>query len=544
LDSKCVLNNVCFDDQSCSDPVAGPGLSSYHCDNQVWRDMDAVQAWCTNCLGAGMWLTPPQFAPGAEAQCCEDDPGEIYMTKDCNTGCVDDPTEIGCCDDPLDCVANDFCTDTTFCDDMGGEGINYCLNNLWQDSDDLQIYCDQCMGVGHWGLGGDPPLDAECCEDDPVGEVIVWESDSRIWDLTDDSVCCVNVNHCAHADHCHNAGARKNLGEPEGGVGGPITGDIEECNATSGNWMDFDQDQARCLIAVETDNTTLVNGQCLFQPGGSCWMAEGEGVNFAGYNESGSPSYKQMGCCGDDTGSEFYRVTNTRNDACCDDNTDFVHTDGRCEPIGNLLRVNGKIMLQDENGTYFPGVNIPVEIRWSNGTLVNYNLTNISGKYDISIPCGYTMFIRVDAPRYDSPTRLINFQCAFQPKYEKNYTLNFTTACNTDCTKIDQWGETRCDADCQDLAGCNYSTLVSPITGLTPRIMCDGKRKDWPVLFNGTHNMMCCKGNLTRKLDNNPAVIEADSNVKNAHTFYAGSVNYLENGELYGVYVILYDIDD
>ncbi|MDP7492457.1 MAG: DUF2341 domain-containing protein [Candidatus Undinarchaeales archaeon] len=53
-----------------------------------------------------VWVRVPTVpeADYIDATCCGDDGGEHRVARQCQSGCVSDPDEIACCDDPNDCV--------------------------------------------------------------------------------------------------------------------------------------------------------------------------------------------------------------------------------------------------------------------------------------------------------------------------------------------------------------------------------------------------------------------------------------------------------
>lgn len=435
------------------------------------------------------------------------------------------------------------------------------------DWDDDQVDCECYLGnsPSYWTVGdtgpspdnchydnpgGPQPNDQSCCcGDDPGFEWYYHESDSTtitINDSVDSVACCDNISSCVDDGGCYLNTELHDVGEPnERGL--PQSNDREMCD--NRHWHDADEDQSHCDRAEYPTGHPYgpgnLLGDCTFQPGGTCWMQEGETVTFGGFTSA--DTIRETSCCGDDI-DEYYITTNTKNDACCNAIDDFVYANHFCGDVADERHVYGYITGEQPDGSYVPLNNIKVELFFENFTLVNYNHSNALGFYNITglgtVPGISTgkFYLAVSAGHlgYESPTVFIDLNPG---DLYLNFTLNLTSNCRQDCTRLEN-GEFRCDKNCQGENGCNYNASVTSdiFGGLTMQELCDGKRDTWPVRHNATHNIMCCnKGYIPRF--NATAKIEPNKNVRNAQTFYAGTVNYEEDGQFYGVYLIVYTTD-
>ena len=457
---------------------------------------------------------------------------------------------------PVNCVGSPPCTAAYVYDTSAYKN----LYDIDWDNDQVDCECHLGNSPSYWTIGdtGPSPDNCEypgapsqncCCGDDPGSEWYYNEASSRtatINDLSADSfACCSNAFSCVDDGGCYLNTELHDAGEPnERGL--PQSDDREMCDNADRLWHDADEDQSHCDRAEYPTGHPYgpgnLLGDCTFEPGGTCWMQEGEAVSFGGFTSA--DTIRETSCCGDDLG-EYYITTNTENDACCDAIDDFVYANHFCGDVPDERHVYGYITGEQPDGSYVPLNNVKVELFFENFTLVNYNHSNALGFYNLTglgiVPGISTgrFYLAVSAGHlgYESPTVLIDLDPG---DLYLNFTLNLTSNCRQDCTRLID-GEFRCDKDCQGENGCNYDgTVTSDIFGgLTMQELCDGKRDNWPVRHNATHNIMCCnKGYIPRF--NATATIEPSQDVRNAQTFYAGTVNYEEDGQFYGVYLIVY----
>ena len=465
----------------------------------------------------------------------ESDPPNVCATPPC-TGTYEvipavvtyvDAYDINWDDDQADCDCR-----------MADLGISTARWNIG----DSGPSADNCEWVG--GVNTGPSTNC-CCGDDPANEFYLNEtySTGTISDGSFSLACCDDVNSCVDDNGCYIGNELHDLAEADE-RGLPQSRDYELCRAHI--WVDADDSPANCNDALYSTGHagagTLLAGDCVHRPSGSCWMEEGEGVTFGGYTSADTS--RQTGCCGDDD-NEFYISTNTRNDACCNVFNDFVYADHFCAPDIDRRDVYGYIQGQLPDGSYVPLNNIKVELFFENFTLVNYNMSNALGFYNVTglrnvpgISTGrFYLAISAATQGYESPTVLIDLD---PNDLYLNFTLNLTSNCRSDCTR---WinGEFRCDKDCQGENTCNYDpTVTSAIFGgLTMQELCDGKKAGWPIRHNATHDIECCSVGYVPRF-NATAVVEPSTDVRNAQTFYAGTVNYEEDGQFYGVYIVVY----
>jgi len=405
----------------------------------------------------------------------------------------------------------------------------YCDSGTWRDQDFSQTACEAC-GTSRWNIGGDL---IDCCQDD-VGEFIIEESDSPIQDPLNSDACCDAANKCVDDNGCYIAGDLRNLEEDEQpGVGDQ--GDIERCTAILNDWEDADDSQANC----EDGDFGAHVGTCTLN-GGSCWIQEGENANFAGYDAAALPA-PQISCCGDDSDEHYIESLNLAGWTCCDNVTDFVHTGNQCSNVSSLRFIYGYITGEMENGTYEPLSNTLVRMLWPSSVAVNEVYTDANGWYNISIPTGYDYLLTVFSPQHNSPT----IPLTIVDSLYLNLTLEWQSNCERDCSTT-SGGEHWCFAGCDGYGGCIYNTSVTSTAygGASMKDLCDGKRLGWPIEHNDTYDIICCNVGYRQKIPNAIAAVDFGENVKDAQTFYAGAINYDENGQLYGVYVIVYDTEE
>jgi len=264
-------------------------------------------------------------------------------------------------------------------------------------------------------------------------------------------------------------------------------------------------------------------------------MNEGESIPFTGFDGAAGT----LGCCGDDTG-EFYLETNLNSYACCDTVTDFAHSQNQCESQANLRFIYGYIEGELENGTIVPLNNSLIRMIWATGDPVNEIYTDEYGWYNISIPNNNDYILSVYSPMHDSPA----IPLTITDHLYLNLSLTFSSNCEPDCT-TPILGEYRCEADCNGFGGCAYDAGVTSdfYGGETMKALCDGALPGWNKEHNSTHEIICCNLGYSQIMTSQSADVDFDTDVKDAQTFYAGAVNYEPNGELYGVYVIVYSTE-
>jgi len=240
-------------------------------------------------------------------------------------------------------------------------------------------------------------------------------------------------------------------------------------------------------------------------------------------------------CCGDDIGAEFYIVTDTNNDGCCDQPDDFVHSDSICEPDTNLALLYGYITGEQSDGSFAPLDDVIVNVRWLDTNLVNWNTSDSSGYYEIHVPRGNNYWVSLLKGMYDSPTVLMDIPNTMR----RDFQLMLSTDCRNNCVRRDVYGEYRCDPDCDGINGCQYSSWISDRLNRPAKYLCEGKYPGWTVPHNDTHELECCEGYPVPSY--NVPVTLSMGDVKNAQTFYAGSVNYESDGQLYNVYIVIFE---
>jgi len=419
-----------------------------------------------------------------------------------------------CCGDDGD--ADDFCD--------GSIPFQACLDGQYIIDGDFDVYvCETCGSP----TAGWIDWQARCCEDD-ANEYYTTEFMSTINDGADSEVCCNRVDDCVDDRACYQDTQFINLEEDEQpGVGD--TGDLEICNGATHDWEDADMDQTHCDLGGYGPFV----GTCAYN-GGSCWMAEGESANFAGFDAAAGTQY---GCCGDDLG-DFYIETNMNSFGCCDTADDFVHSEGICEARANLRYLYGYVYGDYNNGSILPLSNALVQLNHPDYTLVNMDRTDSTGYYNISAVAGSFM-ASVTMPRFEGVTVPVTIVNSMQ----MDFTLILTDDCVSNCTQF-VGDEFRCVADCDGENGCYYDpSIVSDEYGQTMKELCDNQLPGWHKTHNDTHDILCCSEGYVPKSVQVGAEVTFDAQVKDAQTFYAGTINYEEDGELYGVYLVLYSVE-
>jgi|GEM_PF-5358026 len=279
-----------------------------------------------------------------------------------------DPTDLGCCFYPGQCVYLGVCYNNSEAQTFGGDDPTnnsiYCLDHNWYDCDNSEEGCENstyCGFTDAWVVGGEDGVGEydsagaiECCGDD-LNEFYNFYDQAEVDgcnDITDepcvgkddnlsDNACCDNVGDCVLNHRCY---PTDNLTDLDGDG---VDGEVCVVSGGKGKWMDCD------------DNNVLCEGPCSFMyiPG-----------------EAGAGEYDFTGaveCCGDDFG-EYYvhydqldvngcddiddekcvgKDDDPSDNACCDNETDCVFNH-LCYSIGNLTdidmdTVNGELCVLD-----------------------------------------------------------------------------------------------------------------------------------------------------------------------------------------------------
>jgi hypothetical protein len=146
LDSDCVYSGTCYNHAASTD-IDGDGVASEFCSNGAWFDCDSTQANCeaTKCssmnwVAGGESSQFGEYDTGSETECCEDDSGENYKTREVDEavmelGYADSAADAVCCDTSSDCVDDGVCkTSGSSNRDADGDGDNdYCISGTWKD---------------------------------------------------------------------------------------------------------------------------------------------------------------------------------------------------------------------------------------------------------------------------------------------------------------------------------------------------------------------------------------------------------------------------
>jgi len=482
-------SQCCGDDGASDDFCDGAGGFAACYDGTYSTDGDLGSTVC-NC-GGGNWT-----ADGGTQDCCGDDAGESY------------------------------CSGT-------GE-YKACYNAVYYIDGDANQFTCECNVSGIW-----TPLPGQsaCLGDD--GEEPICESwYPHIWDLNDSCAPCGGLDMCVDDNSCYNDGQFRDVDDTEFGMG-VQTGDWEICIGALHEWHDADENQSICDASLNWSGVPLTATGC---SGASCWVMEGEDSNFGGYNDS--VGQKSVECCGDDQG-EYYIKTNIMY-ACCDDPTDFAHSNGICSRGVSTLGpglpqenyVYGFVQAELPNGSYSPLENYWISVKYADFITANADFTDSSGYFNISVPAGnYNIYGTKQG--YDDVERSVTIS----GHTNFNFWVNLTNDCKADCTRFDGL-EDRCEADCDGVNDCKYDpAIVSATYGDTMKNLCDGLLKGWTVKHNAAWNIECCDVGYVHTVNRTRAEIRFNESISEAQTYFAGTVNYVPSGELYSVYVVIYRKD-
>jgi hypothetical protein len=391
-----------------------------------------------------------------------------------------------------------------------------------------QADCECVPGV--WTAEGGTK---NCCGDDglpPDGpEFLIEEFDSTLNDGVNSDSCCMRFDDCVDDDNCYASGSFHDLSEA------PATGDLEYCEGPI--WRDSDEDVSHCDDGQSPFGIPLL-GTC----GSTCWVPEGESVDFGGY--TAADSGVETDCCGDDL-NEYYITTN-ENSACCDQPDDFVHSTGICangttdsDPYVRR-NVYGWVIGERIDGSFGPLANARVVLKWLDFNDVNVELTNAAGHYNISVPRNGNFDILVSKTGFVSQSARISGMATINV----NFSMPFSSDCQPDCSR---WSKARgdfvCDRNCDGVNGCVYDPSVfSTELGAPSKEICHDQSRSWKKDHNATFDIKCCNGGYVSKFSNQ-AELQMGTEVRDAQTYYAGTINYQKDGQLYGVYVVVYSVD-
>ncbi len=494
-------------------------------------DTNSIQCLAAGC-GNGQWNVG--FEAGTTGSCCAAGQGESYETSECAAGdpqeyepCAADATDH-CCDNSGDCVYSDACYTSGAAYNLDGSAGNdaVCDTSVWYDCDATAGRCTACgfnfltggegSGFGEYNTGSE----TECCEDD-AGEFYSYKDAYSVagslhiaWaDQPGDNACCDNAADCVESGSCYSDGVAQAGLNPGG------TDNAGFCRAGSSEWQDVDGDQASC----EALNLN--------------WSTAGEaGVGEYGDATDGGDGTTE--CCGDDT--DEYMVANNGKENCCTHATDFMYGPSLCGDVTMKRSVYGVVYGQQPDMTYLPLQGVQLEVRWQNFSIANKDITDALGEYNITTIVGDSYFLSVLKAGYDSPTMPLDLSFDL----EKDIYLNLTSDCREDCTRWDGI-DFRCDKTCDGINNCLYDPSVTSdfLSGTTMKDACDDKLSGWSVAHNSTHLIKCCNQGYREISPEIKAGVEPPDEVRNAQTFYAGSLNYEEDGQLYGLYIVLYDTE-
>ena len=539
--SDCVENDVCYDNQT----VRDSDLDSENeiCVEGVWTGADGDATLCsivTNSLGN--WSIG--FEAGTLASCCGDDTLIEFSRHE--LGIVDGTDEYECCNAATDCVDDNICYDSNngvaSCRDSdANDDEEYCVNNYWIDQDDNPAYCTSCDIDNAWILGGEfapfadnTGMETECCGDD-ANEFRIDEFNSTLNDGGNTELCCNATTDCVDETGCYNDSTSYfNIAElDENGIAIYGTGDLERCE--NNQWIDADTDQAHCdMVGYGYGANNCYNGTDW-----TCWRDEGEVTNFGGFNESNLGT--QRSCCGDDVGDEFF-IMNNNNYACANASDDFVHSDGITAPDSVRRWVAGKFQGLLPNGSLIdlPRVDVKVLNLSSAYPIVNMNLTDDYGFYNISIPAGIYKLSYVKSG-FQGATIDIDLTMS----QRLNFTIPLTSECLDTCEKYDfAQGGFKCSAGCDNQVGCEYDSLVNTSKFGVEWVMkdlCDGYPSSYKISHNDTHEIQCCNEGYVPIQSTSQSSVDILANIRNADTTFVRTIIY--NGKPYSIYLIAFELE-
>jgi len=444
--------------------------------------------------------------------------GGAWGLDECDTN-----NEVACWDtDSSRCCGNSGALDE-WCD-----GVNAGCDNAvyYTDPDNSQYICENCGGGYTWtGNGG-----SLNCGGDDAGEWVYCESFYPYRDAVDSCATCADVDSCVDDNTCFGDGARRDIGEIDDGVN---NNDIEWCDGVSHTWIESDNDETTCANAVNWSNSSLTCS------GSDCWINEVEQVIFGGYEQAVSAPIQQE-CCGDDVG-EYYIITNRRS-GCASDPNDFIFSDELLSnstlPGHNHSWIYGYVYGEIVDGSYEPLEGAWISTRWPDFRTINEDITDSTGWFNISVPEEPAVDVYATRSTHLSQDIRVN---TFNSVYV-NFTMNLTNECVSDCTKFDG-SEYRCVAACDGINNCSFDPGVTSdkFGGKSMKVLCDGLLKGWTVDHNDTYNIGCCNAGYVHTVNKTLASVRFNMSVTDAQTYYAGTVNYIPSGELYSVYVVVYE---
>ncbi|MFB6076258.1 MAG: LamG-like jellyroll fold domain-containing protein, partial [Candidatus Aenigmatarchaeota archaeon] len=258
---------------------------------------DSASEWCT-CNSSDWDSTGTAEFESGYSSCCGDDANENWLSE---LGDTDGSDSNACCNVGDDCADDQTCYSNTTCHDTGStvSTNEYCDVGTWYDNDDSQTYCDACVGVGSWNLGGEV-ASSSCCGDDSGENDQTCDTSGATFETFgcsgDTEQCCDSGNDCVDDGSCLDDGTCRNDGY---------------CGA--GTWYEMDEGSSYCT-------------NC-----GNDWDSTGTAEFESGYSS----------CCGDDSSeiwnsklcdnadgninpSPYSCASDSGDNACCDDGNDCV----------------------------------------------------------------------------------------------------------------------------------------------------------------------------------------------------------------------------
>jgi len=420
------------------------------------------------------------------------------------------------------------------------------LYNISYDSDEHDCNCT--MGSpAFWNIGGDDcdpakaGIQTSCCCGDDANEFKLYESDSPLKDSIDSAACCNLSGKCVDDNMCYADRSYHNIGETEDS--GLATGDLEICDNGSlgygddSDWHDADDNPTFCSFALDPAGTAL---SCPGQPLGSCWVQEGEGSLFGGYENAAN--MVQTECCGDD--DDEYYVTTGGLSACCNDSMSIVY---RAQPGAvncshdNYL-VTGHVEEETEDRSYQPSANANVSIQdistvWPVGNM----LTDASGNFAMEVPAGVYNIV-VSKAGYKSYVTTVNFS---EDRDFPLIKIDLSQDCRKDCSRAEYDPDFkrytfRCDSDCDGINGCKYNNSVVLNDGRSMKDACDQKELGWRITYNTSYDITCCNQGYHPKIVKTLAEIRLMPYIVDAQSYYLGTYRFDVDGKLYSAYITIF----
>ncbi len=447
----CVDDNTCYDDMNCHDTGSSASFNEY-CDSGTWHNNDDSSVYCTACVGASHYNIG-----GDIGACCGDDSNENRIFE---LGATDGTSSDACCNAADKCVDDNTCylsnSGAASCHDTGSSASfdEYCDTNTWYDNDDTQNYCDACVGVGHYDIGGEI---SQCCGDD-ANENVIWEVGDT--DGMNSDACCNAASDCVDDNTCYSSGACRDTGST---LSDWPPNDREYCNA--GTWQEQDRSSTACSACGTGD-----------------WNINGAD-NEPGINGD-------TNCCGDDANEnlifELGATDGTSSDACCnaadkcvDDDACYANT--ACHDTGSGDSITeycdaGTWMNNDDSQTYC-------------------DTCTGAGHWDVGFEAGTNPTCCEDDP---GETYVVEQGCAAGDCID-NASSDFCCNANTDCVDDDTcYPSASGAASCHDTGGtasvdefCNAGTWYDDDDA---QAYCDGcvGAGNWNTGFGPGTEGLCC----------------------------------------------------